>query len=385
MSSAPLTLPVRASDAIALADIIFDAAERRPFRDDVRGRIGARLSAERFAGLRPYPGSLAQDPVHASAFFIAVDGADASPFLLRVALASAPASALFPNPVLITRSQSRAGRELVISAIPFAQSNSPEIRKFALEVDTAFLPRPHGVMSALTVIPMEPAVQLPAAFHAYRQILRSFGHKVASIDCSAGAPVLDAAVWAAVRGGWRDGFAASVRIPVGGADAANETIRTFAHASRFVLAAERADLDELDRYPERYAFIAETRAHHRPWKHFDFELSLAGSGVSAPDDVAFCLESLKRRGCPAQSIAPDLDGIVSMTELETRLAALAEAVRPFNAALTIHGRPSYSPAMIERIGRATGGRLNYEAVLPAGLSAEAVTDTITEMAVCLRG
>ena len=67
MSSVPLILPVRAADAIALADIIFDAAERRPFRDDVRNRIAARLNAERFDRLTPHPGSLAEDPVLHSA------------------------------------------------------------------------------------------------------------------------------------------------------------------------------------------------------------------------------------------------------------------------------------------------------------------------------
>ena len=74
-----------------------------------------------------------------------------------------------------------------------------------------------------------------------------------------------------------------------------------------------------------------------------------------------------------------------MAELESRIQALTEAIRPFNATLTICGRSSHSPAAIERIGRAAGGRLNYELLLRAGLDAESTTDTITDVAACLRG
>ncbi|MBS1876476.1 MAG: hypothetical protein JSU00_24890 [Acidobacteria bacterium] len=373
MSSVPLILPVRAADAIALADIIFDAAERRPFRDDVRNRIAARLNAERFDRLTPHPGSLAEDPVHASAFFIAVDSTDSAPHLLRIALASAPASALFPNPILITRSRSRAGREIVVNAIPFAASNVEEVRKFAAHVDPSFLPRAAGAQPVLTVEAASPETQLPAAFQAFRRILRTYGARIAAVD---GERALDAAIWSAVRAGWREGFAACARIPLrDGLEIAQQAALRRPLCSRFTVVATPAQLELV---PRLHAFIAETRSSQSVSKQFDLELSLEGSGAASPDAVAECLESLKPHGPIVQAIQPEA-GPWSET------GALAEAVRPYNVTLTIAARADATPLELERLGRAAAGRLNYRLPLPAHLDADAVAEAVVETAACLYG
>ena len=391
MTAPPLAPPVSASEAIALADIIARITDGRPLRDDVRAQFCAHLAGEHFDNLVPLPGSLAQDPGHSAACYLAVDAlgdGEASPLLLLIAPAAARPSVLFPNAFLIGCSRPGDGRELAVRAVPFSHLDHGPIRTFAGDVDTAFLPRPHGVQPVLTVASDEPAVALPAAMQAYRQVLRSCGHNVASVVSTGGDPdrLLDAALWSVIRAGWREGFSAGLRVPLaGGLQAAKQAIRRGQHYSRFILSAGRGDFEELDICVQLHAFITEIKSGHRPWKHFDMELSLTGSGVSAPDDVAFCLEWLKRHGCPAQSVAPDLAGIFKVPELESCVSDLAEAVLPFNATLTIHQRAYHSPASIERIVRAASGRLNYEMILRAGMDPREIIETIEDIAACLRG
>jgi hypothetical protein len=380
MSPAPLVLPVRAAEAMAVADVILETAERRPLADDVRNRVGGRLAALRLDGLKAWPGSLARDPVHASSYFIAVEGSPESGadcWLLRVALASAPASALFPNPVLITRSRGSTGGEIVISAIPFASTNSNEVRAYATAIDTAFLPRPRGTQAALTVCAAEPAVQIPAVFQAWRRIARSRVPLAAAVDCTAGEGVFAVTTWSAIRAGWRDGFGATVRIPHGSSvDTAREFVRAHSFATRWV-AAGSADSESV---AAMFRVIRETTSQ----KHFDFEVSLAGTGVSAAGRVAALVDELKRQPCPVQSIAPDLFGVAD-AELELRVAEIADALRPMSAALTVEGQPGWSGRTVERIGRAAGGRLNYSLTLPAGADAESTFDLLTDAASCLCG
>jgi hypothetical protein len=386
LTAVPLELPVRASDAAALAGIVFQLADgRQTLRDDVRNRIAARIAGEQYETLRVFPGSLAQDPVNAAAYFIAVDAGTAgatAPLLLRLALSSAPASALFPNATLITRTRSGDNQEFVIGAIPFSPSNHNEIRLFVEEVDRGFMPRPHGAQSAWAVAPEDPDAALPAAFQAYRQILRNSGQNVAAV-VSAGHDaehLLDAALWAAIRCGWREGFSAGVQVPLeGGLEAARTLIRQCQRYTRFSVLARRGDLDQLEMCVQLHAYISELKSTQRPWKQFDFELSLAGSGISSLDDVVYCLESLKRRGCAAQSVAPDLSRIGNSTEFDLRVAALAEAVRPLNAALTLQGPfrrlKSLSP----------GTRVNYEFPVSSTAEPSEIINGILEIGENLRG
>lgn len=340
------------------------------------------------------PGSLAQDPVHAAAYFMAVDAYTAgstTPLLLRMALASAPASALFPNAMLITRTRSGQNQEFVISAIPFSALHHREIQLFVEEVDRGFMPRPHGAQSAIAVIPEDPKTALAAAFQAYRRILRNTGQNVAAVSCAGSSPddLLGAMLWNAIRAGWREGFSAGIQISLeGGIDAARTAIRQAQRYTRFSLLARRGDLDQLEMCIQLHRFIGELKATQRPWKQFDFELSLVGSGISSLDDVAYCLESLKRRGCAVQSVAPDLNGVASSSELSLRVAALAEAVRPFNAALTVWAAGTLAGQGVHRAMLTSlppGTRVNYQ--LPVGVTEEAsgIIGNIVEIAGDLRG
>ncbi len=386
LSAVPLELPVRASEAAALAEVVFQMADgRQPLRDDLRNRITARVAGERFETLRVFPGSLAQDPVHAAAYLIAVDatmGGTSTPLLLRMALSSAPSSALFPNATLIARKRTGPDQEFVIDATPFSPSDHREIRLYAEEVDRGFMPRPHGSQAAVVLVPEDPETAFPSAFQAYRRVLRNSGQNVAAVLCQS-ADIerwLSTALWTAIRSGWREGFSAGVQISLeGGLDGARKQIRQAQKYTRFVLLAARGDLEQLEMCVQLHAYIAELKSTQRPWKHFDFELSLAGSGIDSLDDVAYCLEYLKRSGCTAHSVAPDFSGVTDPAEFDLRLSALAEAIRPFNVALTLSG------PMKQLRSLPPGTRLNYQLPIPAAAEPSVIIDEIIRIAAGLRG
>src|SRR5713226_4991660 len=152
MSSIPLVLPLRANEAAALADVVYQQMEgrqvdARPLTDDLRHRFAARIANLGIETFTPFPGSLQQDPIHPSTYYIAVDAigeGKTRPLLLRIALSSSPASGLFPGAMLIGRMRPGGEREIVINAIPFDSTDHANIRTFAEQVDRAFLPRPQG-------------------------------------------------------------------------------------------------------------------------------------------------------------------------------------------------------------------------------------------------
>jgi len=225
---------MKASEAAALADLVFQQMENRPLNEDQRNRLASRAAGLGVESIQPYWGSLAQDPVHSSTYYLVVDGAADTPLLLRLALASSPATALFPNAILIGRMRPGGGREVVVNAIPFSRQDGPAIRTFVEKVDRAFLPRPQGSQPAVAVGNRHPEISLPAAFEAFRQLLKSTGVNYAStVQLSAtremttpeaiasrdgetptaaghtrvSIPHLyDAGLWAAVRAGWREGY-----------------------------------------------------------------------------------------------------------------------------------------------------------------------------------
>jgi hypothetical protein len=193
-------LPLRASEAAALAEVLFQQLDKRGLSEEQRQRIAARTAAIKLETVRPYWGSLAQDPVHSSSYYLAVDGlagGEARPLLLRIALASSPASGLFPKALLIGRMRPGGGREVVVSATAFGAGDAEAIQTFATQVDKDFLPRPQGSQSAITV----DGANAEAGFEAFRRLHRATGHNYASIrgDLAAGQ-------WAAIRAGWRMGF-----------------------------------------------------------------------------------------------------------------------------------------------------------------------------------
>ncbi len=198
-------LPIRTPEAAQLAVLIFDLAKEKPITPDVRNRILSRSVLLKLDTIRPYFNSLERDPIHPSAIYLAVDGIDAQPLLLRMAPNATPASGLFPKSILIGRVPGPGGMEVVVNAVPFSHLNREQIQTFATQVNRAYQARPAGIRSAIIVESERPEVVYPAAFEAFRAIF------VARNLNMAGFTDAQTATWAAIRAGWREGFVAMKR------------------------------------------------------------------------------------------------------------------------------------------------------------------------------
>jgi hypothetical protein len=324
MSLIPLVLPLKANEAAALADLVYQQLEGNPLTADLRNRFAARLPPLAIETFTPFPGSLARDPIHPSTYYLAID-TQSGPMLLRIALASSPASGLFPGAMLIGRMRPGGGREIVINAVPFNFTDRESVRTFAREVDPAFLPRSQGPQSAIIADspsshPIAPtSLQNPdhqggdfaAAFRAFRAIQKSTGLNLAAI-----AGDYDLALWSAIRAGWREGWNAQSSDP------------SLPDYTKYSVEGS------LERLEEIYDSIRASKSGHV----FDFE-------IATPGDAATALEWMKSRGKPVQFIRvnPDSD-----------LKQLAAVARQFNAILSFTG-----DAPLEQIGIATAGRFHY--------------------------
>jgi hypothetical protein len=305
MSMIPLVLPLKANEAAALADLVYQQLEGNPLTADLRNRFAARLPQLALETFTPFPGSLARDPIHPSTYYLAIDTSSGA-MLLRIALASSPASGLFPKAMLIGRMRPGGGREIVINAVPFHFTDRESVRTFAEQVDPAFLPRSQGPQSAIVIEGADSA----QAFRAFRTILKSTGLNLAAI-----AGDYDIALWSAIRAGWREGWNAQTSDP---------------SAPEYTKYSIDGTLEQLE---EIYDRIRDAKGGHV----FDFEIATS-AGVST------ALEWMKSRGKPVQLVraspGPDLRD----------LAALA---RQYNAIL------SFAEGEPEQIGAATGGRFHY--------------------------
>src|SRR5947208_4132405 len=286
-----MDLPVKASDAASLAELIFAHAEGKALTDDMRNRLAGRAAGLQLATIKPYFGSLAQDPVHPSSYYLAVDGRDSQPLLLHIALASAPTSGVFPRALLIGRMRA-AGREIVVNSIPFSSKDWETVSLFAQQVDRAFLPRPQGASPAIAVGNRHPEISLPAAFEAFRNILKISGVNMAStVQLSATREMstddaiaardgenptaaghtrvsirhlYHAGLWAAIRSGWREGYNAEAdHFIVSGntpdeiarsVESAKEAIRHAAGYTKFTTDTSRLFILEADtRHPAAWS------------------------------------------------------------------------------------------------------------------------------------
>ena len=371
MSPASFELPLKAGEAASLADLTMQVLENRRAQDDLRNRLAARSTALNLTSIRPYWGSLQQDPVHANAFYLAVDGLSApkpQPMLLRFALASAPASPLFPASRLVGRMRPGAGlREVVVNAVPFGPGDTEAIETFAGQVDRAFLPRPQGSAPSITAITGKPETEVPALFEGFRLVMKSTGLNVASIGAPPGraTETLAASVWSAIRAGWRNGFNVEAEPLDPVAPDFADAVRTQSAFTRFRLpvadtgGALAPDLLgwALDDFGRRFA-IAEQNYTFDPDEVKDLAAHLgpalvrltdavdlirrervaAGLGrafdleIVMPDaagrrELLFCLHWLKAQGRPAQQVSAHPE---SVAEARAR-AAIA---RHFGATLS---------------------------------------------------
>ncbi|MBI1787981.1 MAG: hypothetical protein HYR60_10585 [Acidobacteria bacterium] len=130
-------------------------------------------------------------------------------------------------------------------------------------------------------------------------------------------------------------------------------------------------------------------------RSFDFEPSIdEAETLTTPEEMIFYMHWLKARGRPAQLVPPNLgfkkrqaypESMAALDtyahhkmwpelparverefagdpleELGSRVAELAAVARHFNGTLSIHSGSGKQAAVLERIGKSTGGRVNYK-------------------------
>ena len=319
MTPVPFELPLRASDAAAIADLLFQQVEGRPLTEDQRGRFAGRLSAIETPTVTAYPGSLAADPIHPSTYYLAVDGANhgiTTPLLLRIGLASAPGTSFFPKAVMIGRMRPSGGREVVVSAIPFGPGDQENIQTFAELVDKSFLPKPHGGQATVIVRTADPAADLPAAFEGFRQGPRQMA-AVVEVPLDS----FWTAVWAAVRSGRREAYSVGVAFDLSqGREAALRQAEQAVLFTKYVIPAGEDQLDDagavMDHVRRAKAGLSSVFT-----RTADFELAVSQAAQIAP-----MLAGLKASGRAVQSVSPgaydSFDGLL-------------ESVRPTHTLLTL--------------------------------------------------
>lgn len=241
MNPIPIDLPVRMSEAAAVAAMVFEELDDRPLDDAARTQLTLKSAPLDFASLRPEFRSLESDPGQTSAYFIFVDGISGPEGNSSILLHFAPSTGsarleAFEGVRSLGRMRPGGGRELSISAIPFASRDHANIRAFIERTGSIFLPRPQGAQSAIATGNRHPEISLPAAFAAFCAVQEKTGKNWAStvqlsatremtldenIEARDGEnPVaightrvsirhlFHCGLWAAARSGWRDGYTA---------------------------------------------------------------------------------------------------------------------------------------------------------------------------------
>jgi len=333
VTAIPLELPLKASEAASLADLVFQQLEGRPLTDEQRTRMTARAGGLELSSIRPFWGSLQHDPIHSATYYLAVDAMAVSdptpkPLLLRMALASAPSSALFPKAVLIGRMRPGAGREVVVNAIGFGPADKSAIQTFTEKVDPAFLPRAQGVHAALTFVPAaDPAQEIPTAFEIFHDL-----HKATGLNLAVFEAPLEVCMWAAVRAGWRQGYGVVARVT-----SAAEALDRIG-CSRFSAAA-----GEPAAHGAIYDAIRRQKIALGLNRIFDYEVS----GLEDPSEF---VEALKEEGRFVQAWAP--------AWREDTLEVRAAEARRHNLTLTVEPPGDAVPDTVRRLTTAAGSRWN---------------------------
>jgi len=346
VTSVPLDLPLRPAEAAAVGALIFEQAERRPLTDEIRNRIAARTAVLRLDSVTLRLLSLARDPIHPSSYYFAAD-AGGQPMLLHVAPAAAPTSSVFSKPLLIGRMRHAGSQEMIINAIPFGPADEDNIEKFVSRVDTAFLPRPQGLRPAIVV-----DSNLPEAFDAFRAIWKRTGRNLAAVAAVPGVRPRQsyyAAVWAAVRSGWREGYTAGIDLAIAGEslETAKEIIREAPGFTRFGVDVASIPERGIEVALEIHEFIRQTRSARKISRSFDFEIALGPVDVQQAGDA---LEWLYSHGHATQLLVVGVD----------QLEELDETARRRQCLLSVSASPDHTLEVLESVGRATKGRFNYK-------------------------
>ena len=320
MTPVPLHLPLRPSDATELANLIFDHAEGKPLTDELRQRLAARAGGLKLQTVTPWFGSLERDPVHPSAYYLAVD-CQSSGQLLYMALSTAPTSSIYYKPLLIGRMRRHNGPEMVINAIPFGPTDRENVETFAGRIHGAFHPQPQGARSTITV-----EEDYPAAFGFFRTVQKRTGKNLAAL-----AGDYHGAVWAAIRAGWRSGFTVATEV--------NEDVPEAAYSRYSIRTA--ATESGLRRAEEIHEQIRRARARLKIARGFDFEIvfeeGMSGEGLR---------EALERLRAGAH--APQLVG----GEWGGDMGEICEVARAFQVTISLR----YGGA---GVARGMAGKFNY--------------------------
>ena len=297
MTPVPLDLPLRPSEAAELAHLVFDLAESKPLAEEVRSRIAARGAVLRLETVTPWFGSLERDPVHPSSYYLAVDGAAGEPLLLHMAVAAAPTSSVFFKPLLIGRMRRPNGPEIILNTVPFGPAEQERLAQFAGRIDSAFLPRPHGSRVAVTMESRDPEKELPAAFEAFRAVWKRTGKNIAAVAVPPGTGARRfyyAALWAAIRAGWREGYCAGVTI------SSKEEARDAAMFSKLTVAVNPGP-SSLEAAARLHEAVRVARSSLKTGRSFDLEIAF--DGAVSPGQLEFCLDWLRERGHAAQLVS----------------------------------------------------------------------------------
>lgn len=341
MTPALFDLPLRTGEAAQLASLIFEHADGKPLNDELRNRLAGRAAQLKMESIRPYFGSLERDPIHNSIYHLAVDGLESRPLLMHAAPAAAPTSALFPKAFLIGRMQAAGSgrREIVINASPFGPGDSERILTFAEEVSRTFLPRPQGGRPAISVGGELVRANLPGVFEAFRSIFKTKGVNVASVRVPE-----TAAMWAAIRTGWREGYTVDA-----GALPDKAAIEDRAGATRFGFDTARAlEIEKrLSINAEKYDFVRQIKARRKHGRAFDFDLV----GFETPEELAAALNGWKERGRMAQLVSVNAEAL-------SRLGELADIARRFQITLSVDAGNGTDLEMLRRVGEETKGRVD---------------------------
>jgi hypothetical protein len=315
-----LELPVRANEAAALAEAVFQQIDGRRLTDDMRNRVAGRAALLGLETIHPFCGSLQSDPIHPNCYFLAIDavrGGVSKPYLLRIATATAPSSGLFQKSILIGRMRPGGGREIVINAVPFGPEDRSAIQTFAREVDRAFLPKPSGTAFSVTVT---------CDWHT--------------------------AVWQAIRAGQREGYAVVApplelrpdQDPLPGIlDRTGYTkivLDIAALPQDLRLSAVSAAID---------AAVKANASEQWTWRRPDLELSWRSSAApTGPGEVAELLAALKDTGRPVQAVSPHFGA---------QAAEMVAVIKAAGAVVSVRSTDS----LLDELAQLTGGRLHCTA------------------------
>jgi hypothetical protein len=204
-----------------------------------------------------------------------------------------------------------SGREVVVNAARFGPADHDNLGTFAERVDTSFLPRPQGGLPAIAVQCADPVAALPVAFQAFRAVLKRLGVNVAAVHAVDDYEnFYHAALWAAIRSGWREGYTIGAEID------ASTNVSALAAYTKFTVRANSCSMEEVE---GMYDSILQVKAARTAWRKFDFEV---------PDPE--CLERLKAGGRPAQVRRSDLcmsiDGM-SAEAIAAQILSRTEALK----------------------------------------------------------